>query len=38
LTRQDPSAGLYGLADGFGFGVGDLALGVGAPELAGEFV
>ncbi len=38
LARQDDSAGFYGLANGLRFGVFDLALGVGAPELAGEFV
>jgi hypothetical protein len=29
--------GLYGLADGLRVGVGDLALGVSAPELTGKF-
>ena len=38
MTREGGSAGLHGLADGFGFGVGQMALFVGAPELAGELI
>jgi hypothetical protein len=38
MTRESGSAGLHGLADGFGFGFGQMALGVGAPKLAGELV
>ena len=36
FTSKGGPAVLHGLADGFRVGVGDLALGVGAPELAGE--
>jgi hypothetical protein len=38
MTLEGSPTGLHGLADGFGFGVGQKALGVGAPELAGELV
>jgi hypothetical protein len=38
LARQGGSAGFYGRAEGFGVGIFDLALGVSAPELAGDLV
>ena len=38
FARQDGPAGFYGRGYGFGVGVVDLALGMGAPELAGELV
>ena len=38
MTRESGSAGLHGLAEGLDVGVGQMSLGEGAPELAGEFV
>ena len=38
FARQGGSAGLYGLGNGFGFGIGDLTLGVRSPSQASDLV